>query len=77
VFTGLCAKHGIGQSMSRGRVVSPQRPRRKLPPDATSELVYRIALTSKALDRSRVTAWIGRYNLTHRQSVCGLESPIP
>ena len=39
------------------------------------ELVYRIALPTKAFARQRLIAWIERYNRV-RHSHCGLKSPI-
>ena len=41
-----------------------------------TELIYRIAVTSKAFGRHRVIAWIDRHNRTRRHSHCGLKSPI-
>jgi putative transposase len=41
-----------------------------------TELVYRIALTTKAFARRRIIGWIDRYNRDRRQSHCGLKSPL-
>ena len=41
-----------------------------------TELIYRIALTTKAFARRRIITWIDRYNRDRRHSHCGLISPL-
>ncbi len=75
-FTGLCTKHGIVQSMSRAGSCHDNAAAESWFATLKTELVYRIALTSKAFARRRVIAWIDRYNRTRRHSHCGLKSPM-
>ena len=75
-FTGLCAKHGITQSMSRAGSCHDNAAAESWFATLKTELIYRIACTSKAFTRRRVIAWIDRYNRTRRHSHCGLKSPI-
>lgn len=76
VFTALCARHDITQSMSRAGSCHDNAAAESWFATLKTELVYRIALTSKAFARRRIIAWIDRYNRTRRHSHCGLKSPI-
>lgn len=75
-FTGLCTKHEITQSMSRAGSCHDNAVAESWFATLKTELIYRIALCSKAFARQRVIAWIDRYNRTRRHSHCGLKSPI-
>lgn len=75
-FTGLCSKHKITQSMSRAGSCHDNAAAESWFATLKTELVYRIALPTKAFARRRVIAWIDRYNRTRRHSHCGLKSPI-
>jgi len=75
-FTALCRKHRIVQSMSRAGSCHDNAAAESWFATLKTELVYRIALTSKAFARHRIIAWIDRYNRTRRHSHCGLKSPI-
>jgi len=75
-FTGLCSKHNITQSMSRAGSCHDNAAAESWFATLKTELVYRIALPTKAFARRRVIAWIDRYNRTRRHSHCGLKSPI-
>ena len=72
----MCARHGITQSMSRAGSCHDNAAAESWFATLKTELVYRVALTSKAFARQRVIAWIDRYNRTRRHSHCGLQSPI-
>lgn len=74
MFTALCARHGITQSMSRAGSCHDNA--ESWFATLKTELIYRIALTSKTFARQRITGWIERYNRTRRHSHCGLKSPI-
>lgn len=74
-FTGLCARHGIIQSMSRAGSCHDNAVAESWFATLKTELIYRIALPTKAFTRRRVNAWIDRYNRTRRHSHCGLQSP--
>lgn len=75
-FSALCAKHGITQSMSRAGSCHDNAAAESWFATLKTELVYRVALPTKAFARRRVIAWIGRYNRTRRHSHCGLKSPL-
>jgi putative transposase len=75
-FVALCAKHQITQSMSRAGSCHDNAVAESWFATLKTELIYRIAVTSKAFARRRVIAWIDRYNRTRRHSHCGLKSPI-
>jgi transposase InsO family protein len=75
-FTGLCTKHRIMQSMSRAGSCHDNAAAESWFATLKTELVYRIALPTKAFARQRVITWIDRYNRTRRHSHCGLKSPI-
>jgi putative transposase len=75
-FTALCAKHRIVQSMSRAGSCHDNAAAESWFASLKTELVYRIALPTKAFARHRVIGWIERYNRTRRHSHCGLKSPI-
>jgi transposase InsO family protein len=76
LFTGLCRRHTITQSMSRAGSCHDNAAAESWFATLKTELVYRIALTSRAFARRRVITWIDRYNRTRRHSHCGLKSPI-
>lgn len=76
LFTGLCRRHQITQSMSRAGSCHDNAVAESWFATLKTELVYRIALTSRAFTRRRVIAWIDRYNRTRRHTHCGLTSPI-
>ena len=75
-FTAMCARHGIVQSMSRAGSCHDNAAAESWFATLKTELVYRIACTSKAFTRQRVIVWIDRYNRTRRHSHCGLKSPL-
>ena len=75
-FVGLCAKHRITQSMSRAGSCHDNAPAESWFATLKTELVYRIALTTKAFARRRIITWIDRYNRDRRHSHCNLKSPI-
>ena len=75
-FVGLCAKHHIVQSMSRAGSCHDNAAAESWFATLKTELVYRIALTTKAFARQRIIAWIDRYNRERRHSHCGLKSPM-
>ncbi len=76
IFTGLCGRHGIVQSMSRAGSCLDNAAAESWFATLKTELLYRVALTSKAFARQRIITWIDRYNQTRRHSHCGLKSPI-
>lgn len=76
LFTELCRRHTITQSMSRAGSCHDNAAAESWFATLKTELVYRIALTSRAFARPRIIAWIDRYNRTRRHSHCGLKSPI-
>ena len=74
-FTALCARNTITQSMSRAGSCHDNAVAESWFATLKTELIYRIALTSKTFARRRITVWIDRYNQTRRHSHCGLKSP--
>lgn len=76
MFTALCRKHRIVQSMSRAGSCHDNAVAESWFATLKTELVYRIALTTKAFARRRIIAWIDRYNRDRRHSHCNLKSPI-
>ena len=75
-FVGLCAKHSITQSMSRAGSCHDNAAAESWFATLKTELVYRIALQTKAFARQRIITWIDRYNRDRRHSHCNLKSPI-
>lgn len=75
-FVDLCEKHHIVQSMSRAGSCHDNAAAESWFATLKTELVYRIALTTKAFARRRIIAWIDRYNRERRHSHCGLISPL-
>jgi putative transposase len=75
-FVDLCAKHTIVQSMSRAGSCHDNAAAESWFATLKTELVYRIALTTKAFARRRIIDWIDRYNRERRHSHCGLKSPL-
>jgi len=75
-FVGLCTKHRITQSMSRAGSCHDNAPAESWFATLKTELVYRIALTTKAFARRRIITWIDRYNRDRRHSHCNLKSPL-
>lgn len=76
IFTALCRRHRIVQSMSRAGSCHDNAAAESWFATLKTELVYRIALPTKTFARQRVIAWIDRYNRTRRHSHCGLQSPL-
>jgi transposase InsO family protein len=76
LFTGLCRRHHIVQSMSRAGSCHDNAAAESWFATLKTELVYRVALPTKAVARQRVIAWIERYNCHRRHSHCGYRSPI-
>jgi putative transposase len=75
-FVDLCAKHHIVQSMSRAGSCHDNAAAESWFATLKTELIYRIALHTKAFARQRIIGWIDRYNRTRRHSHCGLKSPL-
>ena len=75
-FTALCRKHRIVQSMSRAGSCHDNAAAESWFATLKTELVYRIALTTKAFARRRIITWIDRYNRDRRHSHCNLKSPM-
>ena len=75
-FVDLCAKHSITQSMSRAGSCHDNAAAESWFATLKTELVYRIALQTKAFARRRIITWIDRYNRDRRHSHCNLKSPI-
>lgn len=76
LFTGLCRRHHITQSMSRAGSCHDNAAAESWFATLKTELVYRIALPTKRFARQRVIAWTERYNRQRRHSHCGYRAPI-
>ena len=74
-FTELCARHQITQSMSRAGSCLDNAVAEAWFATLKTELIYRIALPTRAFARRRIIAWIDRYNRVRRHSHCGLQAP--
>jgi transposase InsO family protein len=74
-FTGLCARHGIVQSMSRSGSCLDNAPAEAFFATLKTELVYRIALPTRQQARQRLSRWLERYNRVRRHSHCGYQAP--
>ena len=76
LFTELCRRHHVVQSMSRAGSCHDNAAAESWFATLKTELVYRIALPTKAFARQRVIAWTERYNRQRRHSHCGYRSPV-
>jgi transposase InsO family protein len=74
-FTGLCARHGIIQSMSRSGSCLDNAPAEAFFATLKTELVYRIVLPTRRQARKRLVRWLERYNRVRRHSHCGYQAP--
>jgi len=75
-FTGLCARHRITQSMSRSGSCLDNAPAEAFFASLKTELVYRVALSTRRHARQRVVRWLERYNRVRRHSHCGYKAPL-
>ncbi|MFP5332148.1 MAG: IS3 family transposase [Acidimicrobiia bacterium] len=75
-FTGLCARLGALQSMSRAGSCLDNAVAESFFATFKTEMVYRRVLTSRAIARTEIIRWFDRYNRTRRHSHCGNQPPI-